>query len=158
MGQIEVLNYLNQAYPHYKNAKQISKVLGINISSASESLRRLRNSREVEYIVIGKDRTKMYKVRKMSIVGIIPLIKPKEEFKIKHDMRVIDFINIVSPLHDTALCNDENLDNGFYSNDFCTKCIRCTMLQILKEGYLPESHWLNADFNIDIHKKKKELR
>ena len=65
-------------------------------------------------------------------------------------MDALELINIIQPKHDRTSCSDGNLDNGFYSSGKYTRCARCTLLQIIKEGYLPESHEAFISFNIEV--------
>ncbi len=71
-------------------------------------------------------------------------------------MKAIDLINIIQPKHNRTSCSDDDLENGFYSNDGYTRCLRCTLLEVLKKGFLPESHSLCADFTIDNKIAKEE--
>lgn len=55
-------------------------------------------------------------------------------------MNALEFVNIIRPEHDRTSCNDENLNNGFYSRNGETwhgRCTRCMYLEIIKEGYAP---------------------
>ena len=60
-------------------------------------------------------------------------------------------IDIIAPKHDRTSCDDKHLNNGFYSNTKFTRCARCTLLQILKDGQLPKSH--NFEINCYIDEK-----
>lgn len=71
-------------------------------------------------------------------------------------MTARELINIIQPEHGRKSCSDEDLNNGFYSNDGYTRCMRCTLLEILKTGYLPASHSLTTDFNINDKLAKEE--
>jgi hypothetical protein len=64
-------------------------------------------------------------------------------------MSALELINIIQPEHTRTSCDDDNLYNGFNSSEKHTRCLRCTLLQVLKEGKLPKSHYLSADFSID---------
>lgn len=72
-----------------------------------------------------------------------------------------ELIDVICPEHSRTSCNDNNLDNGLYSGDSFTRCARCTLLEILKEGFMPEDHILICDFKITrnkINKNKFSLR
>lgn len=71
-------------------------------------------------------------------------------------MDALELINIIAPKHGRTGCSDEDLNNGFYSNDGYTRCGRCTLLEILKEGYLPKSHEGLIEFKINDKKANKE--
>lgn len=54
-------------------------------------------------------------------------------------MEIIDFINIICPEHDRTSCSDEDLNNGFFIDDFGTvdlkyrvRCKRCAYLQVAR--------------------------
>ena len=51
-----------------------------------------------------------------------------------------ELVDIIQPNHHRTSCSDKKIYNGFYSSTTHTRCGRCTLLQILKEGRLPESH------------------
>jgi hypothetical protein len=69
-----------------------------------------------------------------------------------------ELIDLIAPQHDRTSCNDNELGNGFYSNSGNTRCGRCSLLQILKEGRLPFSHTGRINFDIDDKLADKELR
>jgi hypothetical protein len=71
-------------------------------------------------------------------------------------MNALELINIIAPEHERTSCSDEDLNNGFYSNDNNTRCGRCTLLEILKKGKLPNSHTGLIIFNIDNKKADEE--
>lgn len=81
----------------------------------------------------------------------------RNELYISKDMTARELIDIISPNHDRTSCNDKDLNNGFYSNDSFTRCMRCTLLEIIEKGYLPKSHFLMSTFAIDDKKAKEEL-
>ena len=69
-----------------------------------------------------------------------------------------DLIDKLCPEHDRTSCSDNNIQNGFYSSTEHTRCSRCTMLQTLKEGKMPESHTGYYSVTIDVKISKKELK
>jgi hypothetical protein len=55
-------------------------------------------------------------------------------------MTALDLLNIIEPEHGRTSCDDEHLENGFYSRNGETwhgRCRRCMLLEILKDGYTP---------------------
>lgn len=56
-------------------------------------------------------------------------------------LTVIEFINIIRPEHDRTSCDDNFLNNGFFSKNGTTwygRCTRCMYLQIANGIELPE--------------------
>jgi len=84
-----------------------------------------------------------------------------QEVKQNENMKTKEFIDIIQPEHSRTSCNDKDLANGLYSGDYHTRCLRCTLLEVLQKGYLPPSHELLADFSINpklSQKEQKEVR
>lgn len=71
-------------------------------------------------------------------------------------MTALELLNIIQPEHNRTSCSDDELNNGFYSNNGYTRCFRCTVLEIIKKGYMPKSHSLSCDFSIDDKLARKE--
>ena len=82
----------------------------------------------------------------------------KEDVLKEREMTAIQLLNIIQPEHSRTSCSDTNLQNGFYSNEGYTRCFRCTILEIIRKGYLPKSHYLTTDFCINDKEAKKELK
>jgi len=70
-------------------------------------------------------------------------------------MTAKELINMIQPKHGRTSCSDSDLNNGFNSSKSHTRCMRCTLLEIIKKGFLPENHYLSADFSIDDTKVKR---
>lgn len=61
-------------------------------------------------------------------------------------MTAREFIDIIKPQHDRSSCDDDNLNNGFYSYNGKTwhcMCKRCMYLEIENQVEIP------ADFVLD---------
>jgi hypothetical protein len=69
-----------------------------------------------------------------------------------------ELVDIICPKHDRASCDDNHLDNGFYSNEGYTRCLRCTLLEIIERGKLLASHKFGGGFIIDEKQADQELR
>jgi hypothetical protein len=56
-------------------------------------------------------------------------------------VEALEFINLIRPNHDRKHCDDERLNNGFFSRNGETwhgRCARCMWLQIAAGEPLPE--------------------
>lgn len=57
-------------------------------------------------------------------------------------MEVNEFLNIICPNHGRTSCNDDDLNNGFYSyighESWHGRCTRCILLQIINGEEIPE--------------------
>jgi hypothetical protein len=51
----------------------------------------------------------------------------------------IELLNIIYPRHDRSSCNDDNLDNGFYSrnSDGFGRCTRCMHIELISGEDMP---------------------
>ena len=70
----------------------------------------------------------------------------------KNNLMAKEFVDIICPTHDRSSCSDEDLQNGFYSNDHFTRCARCTLLSVIRDRSLPKSH----EFSISCYIKEGE--
>jgi hypothetical protein len=68
----------------------------------------------------------------------------------------LELVNILVPEHARISCDDDCINNGFYSNDHFTRCARCILLDIINKGSLPKSHTANIGFIIDDKLADKE--
>lgn len=64
-------------------------------------------------------------------------------------MTAKELIDIICPTHDRSSCSDEDLQNGFNSNDHFTRCGRCTLLCVLRDRSLPENHEVQINCRIE---------
>jgi hypothetical protein len=62
-------------------------------------------------------------------------------------MDALEFIDIISPKHSRTTCSDDNISNGFYTQDgksFRSRCLRCMYIEIINGEKIPD------DFNVDL--------
>lgn len=82
--------------------------------------------------------------------GGCDLCEPVLPKRPQQEMSAMGFINIIAPEHCRTSCDDENIYNGLYSSSGHTRCIRCTLLQILKKGKKPKDHHIVGFSIIDL--------
>lgn len=67
-----------------------------------------------------------------------------------------ELIDMICPEHDRISCNDSFTNNGLYSNTSFTRCARCTLLHIIRDKKLPESHTAHITFEIEHNLAQEE--